>query len=123
MAFEQDGSMANQSAIVDQIAALGPSARPALEMYLVQDKSPVLKTLALISAQRIMEQRGGRRFTPEDVNGYLKMLSDSDVIVRTYAMECLIAAGHKYKTQISEFKREANASISDKLDIVLREQR
>ncbi len=120
--YERNGSMANQAVIADQLEALGPSARPAIEVYL-QGKSPAVKTLALISAQRIMVQRGGRRFTAEDVNSYLKMLSDSDVIVRTYAMECLIAAGPKYKAQILAFKKEANSSISDKLDIVLREQR
>ena len=110
--------MAEQAEVADRLEALGPDAIPAIEAY-VQYKPAGMKMLALLSLKRITDKPSGRRFSSEDVGRYLHMLSDQDVMVRTYAMESLIAAGRKFRKEILAFRETAPEEIRAKLDIVL----
>ncbi len=118
--FPASGGLANDAKLVDRLAAIGPGAVPAIERRLKSHESRERVT-ALITLNRLNEQRTPEDFTEEMVRGYLAMLADPNVMVRTYAMESLIRAGHRFQGMIAAYRASAASETQQKLDIVLAE--
>ena len=112
---------AEQAQLADEVERLGADAAPYLETRLRAPTDVGGRAAALILLQRINDKRRPSDFTPAQVREYLSWLADSDVIVRTYAMESLIRAGQPFRQLIKDYQAHADASTRDKLEIVLRE--
>ena len=112
---------AEQAQLADEMERLGAAAAPYLETRFRAPMDFGDRAAALILLQRINDKRRPSDFTPAQVREYLSWLEDNDVLVRTYAMESLIRAGRPFRQLIMDYQAHADASIRDKLGIVLRE--
>ena len=113
-------NLGHEAEVADRLEALGPAAIPALERYLgVSDSQE--QFLALATLNRLNERRTARDFSKEQVHRYLVLLSDDNVLIRTYAMESLIRAGRHFRPLLTRYRTTAGSAVQQRLDIVLRE--
>ena len=115
-----EDSIAQQAEMVDRLESLGPAAIPSIERYLSAQDSQQ-QAMALISLNRLNAQRRAQDFSGPLVQRYLTLLSDDNILIRTYAMESLIRSGHRFRPVIERFRVSADPAVQQRLDIVMRE--
>ena len=122
VSLEGARNLGHEAEAADQLEALGPAAIPALERYLgVSDSQE--QFLALATLNRLNDRRTARDFSDEQVRRHLRLLSDNNILIRAYAMESLIRAGHRFRPLLTQYRATAGVAVQQRLDIVLRELR
>ena len=110
----------DENAVVEGLEKIGVPAVPALEQFLVRGNDKQ-KTIAMVALKRIQEARQQKSFKTGEVWRYLNLVSDKSLLVRTYAMESLIASGREHRWQVQAKLKFADPVVRSKLQIVLQE--
>lgn len=119
-ALTAEGGMAGTAEAVSRLEALGIGTVPAVEQYL-DSPDEAQRAVALLALQRLNTQRGSADFDEAAVRHYLQLLTHSNALVRTYAMESLIRAGRRFEPLLRAHHAHAPADVQRRLTIVLGE--